>query len=75
EEQIAQIESLISSEEKTLNLHREELRDLIEREIVLRYAYAEGVADHSMRDDKGVARAVELLSNPEEYNKLLQPTE
>lgn len=75
EEQIAQIESLISSEEKTLNLHREELRDLIEREIVLRYAYAEGVADHSMRDDKGVARAVELLSNPEEYNKLLQQTE
>lgn len=75
DEQITEIENRISSEEKTLNLHREELRALIEKEIVLRYAYAEGTFDHSMRDDKGVARAVELLGNTEEYNRLLQPAE
>lgn len=73
EERIVAIEEQVSSKEQTLNLHREELRALIEKEMLLRFTYAEGTYDHSMRDDKTVARAVELLHNPEEYAKMLQP--
>ena len=75
EERIAAIEEQVSSKEQTLNLHREELRTLIEREMVLRFAYSEGTYAHSLRDDKTVARALELLSTPEEYSKMLQPAE
>lgn len=75
EERIAAIEEQVSSKEQTLNLHREELRALIEKEMLLRFTYAEGTYDHSMRDDKTVARAVELLHNPEEYAKMLQPAD
>ena len=75
EERIAVIEEQVSSKERTLNLHREELRDLIEKEMLLRFAYTEGAIDHSMRDDKTVARALDLLHNPKEYAKMLQPAE
>ncbi len=75
EERIAAIEEQVSSKEQTLNLHREELRTLIEKELVLRFAYAEGTYAHSLRDDKTVARALELLSTPEEYASMLQPAE
>ncbi len=49
----------------------DEIRRLLEREIVLRFAYNEGVIRHSIESDKQILRAVELLNNMDEYNEII----
>ncbi len=73
-EEIAAIERYIGGQESKLQLYKEELINMIEGEIVLRYGYAEGATSHFLRDDKTVARAVELLHSPESYRQILSPT-
>ena len=45
--------------------------DALNAEIVLRHAYNRGVIEHSAASDQTVRRAVELLSSPQEYARIL----
>lgn len=54
-----------------LETYKEEIKQVINSDIVLRHAYYQGVAEHSMAGDKDVKRAVELLTSADEYNSIL----
>jgi carboxyl-terminal processing protease len=48
---------------------------MIENDLVTAYYYQRGAIQNALRYDKQMKAAVDLLNNPEKYNKLLQPTE
>ena len=54
-----------------LQKYRKEITEQINQNIVLRYAYAEGVIANSLRDDKEIIEAVNLLSNKAEYERII----
>ncbi len=60
-------------DDKLSNLHkyRKEITEQINQNIVLRYAYAEGVIANSLRDDEEVLEAVKLLADKAEYERIL----
>ena len=62
-----------SDNEALLRRHRTQISDMIEECIVLRAAYSEGVARHSLHKDTAVAEAARLLSDSEAYTKILTP--
>ncbi len=51
--------------------HREAIRPYLEDEIISRYYYQRGRAQHLLRSDKVYDRAVELLKDKEKYNNIL----
>ena len=53
-----------------LETFRKEIVEQINQNIVLRYAYAEGVIANSLRDDEEVLEAVKILSNKGEYEHI-----
>lgn len=53
--------------------YKNEIVQLIEREIVTRFYYQNGKMEYSLRDDKDLETALNLLANPSEYKQLLQP--
>lgn len=66
------LESKIHSDKKNdLIKQSDEIKRLLENEIVTRYFYREGAIQNSFVYDVEVAKAVELIQNPDEYNKLL----
>jgi len=46
---------------------------LIEKEIVKRYYFNKGQIKDSLKNDKEIEKAVEILNNKDKYNKLLTP--
>ncbi|MEM7656463.1 MAG: S41 family peptidase [Bacteroidota bacterium] len=55
-----------------LNKHQEEISILLKAEIVKRYFYQEGLTQASFDQDGEILRAIELLTEGEEYQKLLK---
>lgn len=53
-----------------LETFRKEIIESINTNIVLRYAYAEGVIANSLSGDEVINEAVALLSNPAEYKRI-----
>ena len=53
-----------------LETYRQEIVRTLENEIILRYAYAQGVIEHALPQDAEVQRAVEVLSSPDEYRRI-----
>lgn len=71
-EQMTHIEANITnSTEDNLWLYKQELQGIIEDQIVARYCYNEGGVEHSLPDDKELARALEVLDNKDEYRRIL----
>lgn len=62
---------LTHDKEQDLQTHKDEIITLLENEIVGRYYYAYGKAKKSYQNDKEVAKAIELINNPQQYNELL----
>ena len=58
--------------ERDLDLFGDQIKDLIETEIVQRYYFKKGVLLHQLSGDKVFDKAVELLKNKEMYNGILQ---
>jgi carboxyl-terminal processing protease len=72
EEYIGRIEeSLKDDNETNLWLYRDELAEIIENGIVLRRAYAQGVARHALGGDTEIAEAVRVLHEPECYREIV----
>ena len=61
---------LKDDKESNLKTFRKEIVEQINRNIVLRYAYAEGVIVNSLGDDSDINEAIKLLSNKEEYDRI-----
>lgn len=54
-----------------LETFRKEITEQINQNIVLRYAYAEGVIANSLKGDNEIQEAVKLLSDKAEYNRIV----
>ncbi|MBR2032891.1 MAG: S41 family peptidase [Alistipes sp.] len=54
-----------------LETFRKEISEQINQNIVLRYAYAEGVIANSLKGDNEIQEAVKLLSDRAEYNRIV----
>ena len=72
-EAIATLKALVKDDKMSnMETYREEIMEAITSDVILRHAYREGVAEHAMVNDKTIDKAVELLLNTEEYNRILQ---
>ena len=60
--------------DKDLIKFKDEIRDMVEQEIVARYYYQDGRIEASLSGDDEVKRAIEVLVDHELYNKTLQGT-
>lgn len=60
---------------KDLDCNKQYIKRLLENDIVAAYYYQGGAIRNSLRYDKQVKEAVRLLNTPEEYKKLLRPSE
>ena len=56
---------------KDLVKFKDELKELLEEEIISRYYYRSGKIEASFDDDKDIKTAVEVLKDKERYDKLL----
>lgn len=59
--------------DKDLNGFKEEVKSLLENEIVSRYYYQEGAIRSSIGDDKVIEKAVGELNSPMAYNDYFEP--
>ena len=59
--------------EKDLDFNKEQIKRLIESDIVAAYYYERGSVENALRRDKQMAEAVRLINSPEEYKKILKP--
>ncbi|NLY23555.1 MAG: S41 family peptidase [Bacteroidales bacterium] len=73
EEYKALEEKLYPDLDRDLDLFSEDIRSMIESEIVQRYYYKKGVLIHQLSGDKVFDKAVEVLRDPDLYHSVLQP--
>jgi carboxyl-terminal processing protease len=57
---------------KELYLYKDDIKRLLEQEIVLRYYYRKGRIQLDLKKNKEVLEALQLFSNPEKYNSILR---
>jgi carboxyl-terminal processing protease len=57
--------------DKDMNLFKKDIENLINAEIVKRYYYQKGVVRYSLQHDKTLDKAMDVIDNNAEYNKLL----
>jgi carboxyl-terminal processing protease len=58
-----------------MQTYRDEIIDALNSDIVLRYAYQEGLQERMAADDKEVDEAIELILDRERYKSILQPVQ
>jgi len=63
--------ALQKSEEKELNAHKQEIKQLMLDEIIKRYQYKEGLYKHYTTTNPEIQKAAALLGNTAEYSKAL----
>ncbi len=54
-----------------INKNKEEIKEILEEEIVSRYYFQTGRIEASFDDDKDIKEALQLFSNPDKYRKIL----
>ena len=71
-QQIDQLEKTYKDAKKEdLNRNREEISQLLKDAILVHYYYRRGCIEGALGDDPDVKKAVEIISSPAEYNKIL----
>lgn len=60
------------NKESDIMKHKDEIKALLEQEIVSRYYLEKGVKQVSLRNDPEIKKALEVLSKPDDYFKTLQ---
>ncbi len=58
---------------RDLNRNKNELKEIISKDIVTAYHFQSGAIQNTLQRDKQMKEALRLLSNPAEYKKILQP--
>lgn len=62
---------LAHDKDQDIATHKDEIKSVLENEIVGRYYYAYGKVKKKYQNDPEVAKAIELINNPTEYNAIL----
>ena len=68
----ALLKKVTPSKERDLDKFKEEIKMLLENEIISRYYYQKGRAIDAFRNDLFVNKAKEILENKKEYNTILK---
>lgn len=72
ENTIEDLKAKIESDKKNdLIKFKDEIKDILLSEIVVRYYYQKGRIEALLQNDIEVEKAINLLSNPKEYNKII----
>ncbi len=72
----SQLESRLKHNlEKDLDFNKDQLKKIIENDIVAAYYYQKGAIENSLRSDKQMDEAVRLLNDLNRYHSLLSPKE
>ena len=58
--------------DREMDRKEKEIRDVMANEIVRRYYFQAGAIEQLLKDDDDSKRAIEVLNNPAEYNKILK---
>ena len=66
-------ESLKLDLDRDLRLFRSEISMILKSELASRYYYQKGSAQVSMKDDKAIEKALEVLNDKALYNSILNP--
>lgn len=64
---------LAHNKENDLQMRKSEISCLLQEEIVSRYYFQEGRAKAQLQNDSTLVKAIEVLNNPTEYQRLLSP--
>lgn len=67
----ALLAKVVPSKERDLEKFKDEIKILLENEIVSRYYFQNGRAEDSFRNDQYIAKSLEILKNIKEYNTIL----
>ena len=67
----ALLAKVIPSKERDLVKFKEQVVYLLENEIVSRYYYQKGRAEHRFKDDQFINKSIDVLQNSKEYNTIL----
>ena len=71
---IKELNTLLQVEKKNdLGLHEEEIKRLLEQDIVSRYYLRDGIIEASFDSDPDILKAIEILEDIEFYNGILKP--
>lgn len=70
-EYAALLEKVVPSKERDLEKFKNQIKSILENELVSRYYYQSGRAENSFRDDPFVKQAEAILQNISEYNTIL----
>ncbi|WP_029904394.1 S41 family peptidase [Prevotella sp. 10(H)] len=62
---------LVPNLDRDLETFKSEIKDQINTEIVRRYYYQKGEYQYALRNDKELTKAIEILKDKEQYNKIL----
>lgn len=66
-------EKVKASKEKDLELFKDQIKDLVQNEIVSRYYFQEGRVVNAFLDDESLKSAIEILKDEKRYNAILKP--
>jgi len=70
--QIDQIKNKLSESKKNdLISFKDQIKSMLEEEIAARYYLEKGAVETAFKHDKEVLRAIEVLHQPAQYNKIL----
>lgn len=73
DEAIATLKALVKDDKMSnMETYRSDIVDALNADIILRYAYRSGAKEHAAANDEVVDRAVELLLDSEEYERILR---
>lgn len=64
-------EQLASSKKNDLNDFRDQIIDMLEKEIVTRYYFEKGAVESNFDSDMDLTEAIKVLNDTEKYNKIL----
>lgn len=67
----ALLAKVVPSKERDLEKFKNQIINLLENEIVSRYYYQKGRAEHRFGDDKYINESLEILGNSDAYNTIL----
>lgn len=65
------LEKVVPSKERDLQKFKSEILRILENEIVSRYHYQKGRAQHAFKDDEYIKAALEVFSKTDQYNTIL----
>jgi len=66
------MQKVVPSKERDLEKFKEEIKTILENEIISRYYYQKGRTIDSFRNDDYLKKAIEILKNTQEYNTILK---